>query len=184
MITYISMIRGINIGGKRVKMAELRDLYVSMGFLDVKTYIQSGNVIFKSENNDQEDIVQKIVQKILETFNYSVKVVIRTLDDLNMVVKSSPFKDKNEKYVHVTFLSDKPSQKIVQTIIPENIKGIKDSEQYIISAREIYLFLPEGYGRTKLNNNFFEKKLELSATTRNWKTVNKLLEIAKSVNNE
>lgn len=180
MSTYISMIRGINVGGKRIKMADLRDIYISMGFEHVKTYIQSGNVIFKSENRDPEYLAKTIREKILETFKYSVEVVIRSNDELKQVVEASPFKDKDEKYVHVTFLSDNPSDKLIKEIDPSLISGIKDSEQFIIGSREIYLYLPEGYGRTKLNNNFFEKKLQLTATTRNWKTVNKLIEIAGS----
>lgn len=175
------MIRGINVGNKRIKMADLRDLYTSMGFESVKSYIQSGNVIFKSANNDPIYLAKIIIEKIFETFSYQVEVVIRNMDELKTVVESSPFADKEEKYVHVTFLSNIPSEAMVQTIDPENINGIKSSEQFIVKSREIYLYLPEGYGRTKLTNNFFEKKLGLSATTRNWKTINTLLEIAQSL---
>lgn len=175
------MIRGINVGGKRIKMEDLRDLYGSLGFETVKTYIQSGNVIFKSDNDDSEDLAEQIQQKIFQTFNYQVEVVIRTMEELKKVIGSSPYADKEEEYLHVTFLSDTPSEAMVQTIDPENIKGIKSSEEFIVQSREIYLYLPHGYGRTKLNNNFFEKKLGLNATTRNWKTVNKLLQMAKSL---
>jgi len=184
MSTYISLIRGINIGGKRIKMAELRDIYISMGFKQVKTYIQSGNVIFKSENRNPKYLARIIEEKIFETFNYTVKVVIMTINELKQVVEAFPFKDKDEKYVHVTFLSETPSDKLIKEIDSSLIKGMKDSEQFIICSREIYLYLLDGYGRTKLNNNFFEKKLQLTATTRNWKTVNKLLEIAVSVEDD
>lgn len=181
MTIYISMIRGINVGGKRIKMEDLRDLYGSLGFETVKTYIQSGNVIFKSDNDDSEDLAEQIQQKIFQTFNYQVEVVIRTMEELKKVIGSSPYADKEEEYLHVTFLSDTPSEAMVQTIDPENIKGIKSSEEFVVQSREIYLYLPHGYGRTKLNNNFFEKKLGLNATTRNWKTVNKLLQMAQSL---
>lgn len=181
MTIYISMIRGINVGGKRIKMEDLRDLYGSLGFETVKTYIQSGNVIFKSDNDDSEDLAEQIQQKIFQTFNYQVEVVIRTMEELKKVIRSSPYADKEEEYLHVTFLSDTPSEAMVQTIDPENIKGIKSSEEFVVQSREIYLYLPHGYGRTKLNNNFFEKKLGLNATTRNWKTVNKLLQMAQSL---
>ncbi len=174
------MIRGINVGSKRIKMADLKDIYISMGFKPVKTYIQSGNVIFKSNMDDPEDLAEMITQKIFETFNYRVEVVIRTMEELKAVVKSCPFGDKEEEYSHVTFLSAIPHD-MVHSIDMENIKGIKSTEKLVLVSREIYLYLPEGYGRTKLNNNFFEKKLGLNATTRNWKTVNKLLEIAESL---
>ncbi len=177
MYTYISMIRGINVGGKRIKMADLKDLYQNMGFGSVKTYIQSGNVIFKSDNADQEYLTESIQQKILETFNYHVEIVIRTNDEIKEVIKSSPFKDREDKYLHVTFLSDNPQEKLVQELFQNSGEIINGYEEFKINSREIYLYLPYGYGRTKLNNNFFEKKLHLNATTRNWKTVNKLLNI-------
>jgi uncharacterized protein (DUF1697 family) len=131
--------------------------------------------------DDSEDLAEMIAQKIFETFNYRVEVVIRTMEELKAVVKSCPFGDKEEEYLHVTFLSAIPHEDMVHSIDMENIKGIKSTEELVLVSREIYLYLPEGYGRTKLNNNFFEKKLGLNATTRNWKTVNKLLEIAESL---
>jgi len=181
MTTYISMIRGINVGGKRIKMADLRDLYESMGFVSVKTYIQSGNVIFKSDIDDPSYLTKQIQQKIFQTFNYKVEVVIRSTEEFKQVIESSPYSEKESEYLHVTFLSDIPPEAVVQTIDPKNIRGIKSPEEFILRSREIYLYLPYGYGRTKLNNNFFEKKLGLNATTRNWKTVNKLLEISENL---
>ena len=175
------MIRGINVGGKRIKMADLRDLYGSLGFESVKTYIQSGNVIFKSDNDDPDDLAKRIQQKIFQTFNYHVEVVIRTMEELMTVVESYPYTEKEDEYLHVTFLSAIPGEDRVRSIDMENINGIKSTEEFKLLSKEIYLYLPEGYGRTKLNNNFFEKKLGLNATTRNWKTVNKLLEIAESL---
>ena len=181
MTTYISMIRGINIGSKRIKMADLRDIYMSLGFNPVKTYIQSGNVIFKSNIHDPDELGRRIAQKIFETYNYHVEIVIRTMEELKTVVQSCPFGDKEVEYLHVTFLSKIPEEERVHSIDLENIDGIKSTEEFKLLSKEIYLYLPEGYGRTKLNNNFFEKKLGLNATTRNWKTVNKLLEIAESL---
>ncbi|UTB31594.1 MAG: DUF1697 domain-containing protein [Methanobacterium sp. ERen5] len=181
MTTYISMIRGINVGSKRIKMADLMDIYISIGFKPVKTYIQSGNVIFKSNMDDPDDLGQRIIQKIFETYNYHVEVVIRTMEELRTVIKSNPFGDKEVEYLHVTFLSAIPREDMVHTIDLENINGIKSREELKLLSKEIYLYFPEGYGRTKLNNNFFEKKLGLNATTRNWKTVNKLLEIAEKL---
>jgi uncharacterized protein (DUF1697 family) len=178
MTIYISMIRGINVGGKSVKMADLRDVYLSLDLENVKTYIQSGNVVFKSENEDPKTLSKKIQQKILDTIGYDIKVVIRTIDELKNIIKSYPFEIEEEKHVYITFLSDTPD--LSQDL---NLKNwIRESEKFIISSSEIYLYLPHGYGRTKLNNNFFEKKLKLDATTRNWKTVNKLCQIAESIN--
>jgi uncharacterized protein (DUF1697 family) len=98
------------------------------------------------------------------------------------VINGNPFKQEDIKHVYVTFLSDIPSEKLIKDltrIIDENIENKTD--EYNIIEGEIYLFLPDGYGRTKLNNNFFEKKLGTSATTRNWRTVNKLVDIAINI---
>jgi uncharacterized protein (DUF1697 family) len=180
MITYISMIRGINVGGKNIKMADLKDIYLSLNFKDVKTYIQSGNVIFKSENIDKAEITNDIQQKILEVFGYDVTVIIKTLDELRNIIGTCPFDIEEQKHVYLTFLSDNPQNSLLEIDI-NKITGIKKMEKFIISSNVVYLYLPHGYGRTKLNNNFFERKLHLAATTRNWKTVNKLCQIADSI---
>ena len=182
MVTYISMIRGINVGGKKVKMDRLKELYRSLDFKDVKTYIQSGNVIFESEVPDKIKLSHIIEKRIAEIFDFDVKVLIRTRNEMINVINGNPFKQEDIKHVYVTFLSDIPSEKLIKDltrIIDENIENKTD--EYNIIEGEIYLFLPDGYGRTKLNNNFFEKKLGTSATTRNWRTVNKLVDIASSI---
>lgn len=177
------MIRGINVGGKRVKMADLKDVYLSLNLKNVKSYIQSGNVIFKSENNDSEEIIKEIQQKILDVFGYEVTVIIKTLDEFKNILDALPFDIDEQEHVYLTFLSDNP-QNNLHEIDLSKVNGIKDGEKFIISSKEVYLYLPYGYGRTKLNNNFFEKKLHINATTRNWKTVNKLYQIADSIQSE
>jgi uncharacterized protein (DUF1697 family) len=181
MITYISMIRGINVGGKKVKMDRLKELYKSLEFKDIKTYIQSGNVIFKSPESDPLKLSSIIEKKISEVFNFDVKVLIRTKDEMKNVIKGNPFEQEDVNHIYVTFLSDMLSEKLIDDlnlVIARSIINISD--KYYISKKEIYLLLPNGYGRTKLNNNFFEKKLDKSATTRNWRSVNKIVEIASN----
>ena len=182
MVTYVSMIRGINIGVKKVKMNKLEELYVSLDFKDVKTYIQSGNVVFRSQYLDLSYLRELIENKIEKVFGFDVKVLIRTEKELEKVVEENPFKNEDFKHLYVTFLSDVPSKNLIKNLnhnIEVNMKNKLD--KFYISKKEIYLFLPDGYGRTKLNNNFFEKKLGVSATTRNWRSVNKLVDIANSV---
>ena len=99
-----------------------------------------------------------------------------TKDELQEIIENNPYQNEDINQLHVTFLSDIPTQKPVKEI--DHTKD--ESERFSISCKEIYLFLPHGYGRTRLSNDFFEKKLNVSATTRNWKTVNKLLDIANS----
>ncbi len=182
MVIYISMIRGINVGGKKVKMSKLKELYLSLNFKDVKTYIQSGNVIFRSKNLDLSYLKDIIENKIENMFGFDVKVLIRTKTELKIVLEENPFKKEDFKHLYITFLSDVPSDKLITDLnhfIEVNMKN--KSDKFFISKKEIYLFLPEGYGRTKLNNNFFEKKLGVSATTRNLKSVSKLFDIADSI---
>jgi uncharacterized protein (DUF1697 family) len=181
MITYVSMIRGINVGGKKVKMDRLKELYRSLKFKDVKTYIQSGNVIFKSPESDPLKLSGIIEKRIAEIFNFDVKVLIRTKDEMKNVIKGNPYEQEDLNHIYVTFLSDMLSEKLINDLNRVIVRSMVDIlDKYYISKKEIYLFLPNGYGRTKLNNNFFEKKLDLSATTRNWRSVNKIVEIASN----
>ena len=180
MIIYISMLRGINVGGhKKVKMVELKNLYESLGFNDVKTYIQSGNIIFKTNNkyNSSSVLIKKIELTIKEVYGFEVHVFIRSITELERIIKTNPFIELDASKLHVTFLSDHPTN-----INIKEINKVKNEiEKYFFFDKEIYLFLPKGYGRTKLSNDFFEKKLSVNATTRNWRTVNNLLNIAKSL---
>src|SRR3989344_3570057 len=170
MTTYISILRGINVGGqKKIKMEELKKLYESLGFKNVRTYIQSGNVIFECLDTNLAELIYQIEQKIKNSFGFDVIVLIKTKNEIQKLIKNNPFAKKDPSKLHVTFLSD------IKTKPPtDEINNTKDkTEEFFISGREIYLFCPNGYGISKLSNNFFERKLNTSATTRNWKTVNK-----------
>ena len=181
MRKYISMLRGINVSGQnKIKMEELKVLYESLGLKSVKTYIQSGNVIFESPESDVSELVNKIETAIKQAFGFSVIVTIRTMNEFQHVVKNNPFYEKvkeDVKKLHVTFLSDTPSKSSLDLIN----KLENEPDEWFIAGKEIYLYCPNGYGRTKLTNNYFEKKLNVSATTRNWKTVNKLYDFIKKL---
>jgi uncharacterized protein (DUF1697 family) len=158
-------------------MDSLRELYNSLGFINVKTYIQSGNVIFDSPVANSAELIQKIEEGIQSSFGFSVNMFIRTRNELKEVIENNPFasdsfKDKSKLYV--TFLSQNPSEELIRTIR----NSMSGSEELTFSGREIYLHYPDGYGKTKFDNNFFERKLRIPATTRNWKTVNMLYELA------
>jgi len=172
------MLRGINVSGqKKIRMQELKDLYESMGLQEVQTYIQSGNVIFQCADLDMADLKNRIEGTIQAAYGYSVAVLIRTPDEFRRLVENNPLsgeKNIDLTRLQVTFLSASPEKWPMEKI--EETKA--ESENCFISGREIYLYCPEGYGKTRLSTNFFEKKLKVSATTRNWKTVNKLLELA------
>ncbi len=169
MAVFISLLRGINVSGqKKIKMADLKKLYESINLSDVETYIQSGNVIFKSNDIDAKEISTKIENEIKKQYGFDVKILIKTPSELKNIIKNNPF---NEEKVYVTFLFNNPE--IISAA--EINKDLKESEKYKIHNDVIYLFCPDGYGRTKLSNNYFEQKLNVSATTRKWKTINKLL---------
>ena len=180
MTTYIALIRGINVSGKnKIKMDELKTLFINLGYHDVLTYIQSGNVIFKSSVKESILIEDTIVAAISEQFGYAVKVLVLTKNKLDEIYKSNPFLAKNLTLdiskLHVTLLSKKPNLigmphlKIIVADIDDEFEQIENT---------IYLYCPNGYGKTKLNNNLFEKKLNTDATTRNWKTITKLVELS------
>ena len=179
MQTFISILRGINVSGqKKILMADLKALYESLHFKEVATYIQSGNVVFKSDAKLSDvQLAQKIEKAIGAKYNFEVPVMIRSIEEWEKAISQNSFtKEKNIdlKKLHITFLSEVPAR--------ENVESIKNADflpdQFVIKGKEIYLHIPESYGETKLSNNFFEKKLKTKATTRNWNTVNKLFEMA------
>jgi len=172
------MLRGINLGNhKKVSMPDLKTLYDTLHFKNIETYIQSGNVVFEWENADIKELEKTIAKSILEYYQFEVPVVIRTLETMQKLIAGNAFlqrKGLDEKQLHVTFLSEKPTAANLGKV---NTFHYEPDEFFIIEDH-IYILCPNGYGRTKLNNNFFESKLKVTATTRNWQTVNKLLEIA------
>ena len=168
MNKYISMLRGINVSGqKKVKMDDLRAIYESLGFHNVITYIQSGNVIFECQNTNKTELKEKIEKSIEEKFEFQVPVEIRTERELENILNNSPFgpidlADEGTKYL-VTFLSAIPSKSKVSEIQ----QFTAATEKLFIHGHEVYLYCPNGYGKSKLSNNFLEKKLGIEATTRN-----------------
>lgn len=177
MPTYITMLRGINVSGKNtIKMNELKILYESLGFENVFTYIQSGNVIFNVNEEDPDKITEIIESGVNKEFSLEVSVIIRTLTELTQIVKGNPLLKSGEPdKLHVTLLSHTPGINEVNNFTISKDEG----EEYRIIGKEIFLYCPYGYGRTKMTNSAFEKKLKVKATTRNWNTLNKLYEIAK-----
>lgn len=176
--TYIVMLRGINVSGHRpMRMAEFRIQLADMGFIDISTYIQSGNIVFRAENVTNENMSGIIAQMILEKYDYNIPVITRKYDEWKMIIDKNPFIGKtgvDTKYLHVTFLSESPSS----SLIPSLDSVDHNADRYEVIEDRIYLYCPNGYGRTKLSNNFIESKLNVSATSRNWKTVCKLDEMA------
>lgn len=177
MQTYISILRGINVSGqKKMLMTDLAKLYEDLGFKEVVTYIQSGNIIFKTDKKFTDVKLAKLIEdKIVATYNFQVPVIIRTLKELQDIVFVNPFGKEEIDSLYVTFLSNSPNAINLEKL--ENVNFLPD--KFEIINKEIFLSV-SSYGNTKLSNNFFENKLKVTATTRNWKTVIKLLELANA----
>ena len=176
MNTAISMVRGINVGGqKKVPMDELKGCYESMGFENVRTYIQSGNVVFDCTDTDTQGLAERLESEIREAFGFDVAVIVRTNGEMMKVIRAFPFTSEEEDFAHVTFLSRAPASFPMGDLE----KACGEGEKCVPSGREVYLFCPNGYGRTRLSNSLFEKKLKVGATTRNWRTVCALYALAR-----
>jgi uncharacterized protein (DUF1697 family) len=181
METYISILRGINVSGhKMIKMEALRKMYESLGFKNVKTYIQSGNVIFQATKATTAGLAKEIAKKIQKESGFEVPIIVKEVKELESVFENNPFVNKRREdlaKLHVTFLSEKPEASNIEKINAGNYAP----DEFIIENDAVYLFCPNGYGNTKLNNTFFENKLKVTATTRNWKTVTELVNIANEI---
>jgi uncharacterized protein (DUF1697 family) len=173
MKTYIVLLRGINVSGKnKLPMQDLRDLLNDLEFQNVQTYIQSGNIILTSSENKSE-ICKKIKEGISKKFGYDVPVIARAIKEWEKAVANYPFPTDNPKIVAFVFLNKETKETQIET------KGINDDE-YQIDNDMVYIHCPSGFGKTKLSNNLFERKLNVTATTRNYNTTMKLLELAKN----
>ena len=170
--TWVCLLRGVNVGGKRVAMKDLKELFEGLGHEEVTTYIQSGNVVFRSRSGGAKKLAGDIQKAIKDGMKLDVTVLLRSPDDLAKVTEAKPF--KGAENVHVTFLDDEPDGSKVAAIDHDAYPP----DEFEVVGREVYLRCPDGYGRSKLVNSFWEKKLGVAATTRNWRTVEKLLGMA------
>ena len=176
MNTFIAILRGINVSrAKTIKMEALRNTFQKLGFENVATYIQSGNVVFKAGETETSVLAAKIAEAIKTDFGFDVPVIVLSRKELKETVENNPLNDgtKDKAFLHVTFLAEKPA-----AFNFSEIEAKKQGEEVIIiSEKVVYLFCPHGYGKSKLINTFLESKLKVSATTRNWKTCRELLGI-------
>jgi uncharacterized protein (DUF1697 family) len=170
-MNYIALLRGINVSGKNsIKMVDLTAMMTSLKFKNIKTYIQSGNIVFSDSSSDTQKLEAKIKATILKTFGHTVPVLVMEATVFAEVIKQNPYlKDtKSDKaFWHITLLSDTPEAEKVKLLHT----GEYGSTAFKYLNKAIYLYTPEGYGNTKLSNTFIESKLKVNATTRNWKTM-------------
>ena len=173
---HVALLRGINVGGKNIlPMKELAAMFVTAGCGDVGTYIQSGNVVFSASAGVKKRLASLIAQGIEERFGFRVPVVMRTAEELGAVIRENPYFKTGvpEELLYVYFLADVPGAGEVGKLDP--LRSAPDV--FTVRDREVYLHLPNGMGRSKLTNAYFDSKLGTVSTARNWRTVVRLYEM-------
>src|SRR5438093_5130289 len=172
------MLRGINVSGhKTIKMQDLRTICDKLGYGNVQTYVQSGNIVLETRKGTPANLSKQISKAIQDVYGFEVPAFIRTLEEMQRIISANRFlKEKNidQSKLHVTFLSETPQTDSLR----ELGKVPAGQDRFHTDHYEIYLHCPNGYGRTKLSNTMIEKTLMVAATTRNWRTCNTLLEMA------
>jgi uncharacterized protein (DUF1697 family) len=181
MGVVISMLRGVNVGGhNKIKMDALRALYESLKLRDVRTYIQSGNVIFRTDERNLVSLTKRIQDGIQRTFGFRPDVIVRTPSELREVIARNPFATRRgiePGKLLVTFLASDPGPEARANLL--RVKA--DPEELRLDGRDLYIYFPNGQGRSKLSGAVIEKTLKTSGTGRNWNSVTKMLEIAESL---
>ena len=155
-------------------MAELRACYEALGLGNVMTYIQSGNVLFRAPELDTAVWADKIARQIEADFGFETAVTLMEYDTLKQIAEGNPLANKDSAFLHVTFLFALPAEVNLEKLKARSVEG----EEFVVADRAVYLYLPHGYARTKLNNGDLERALKVTATTRNCNTVNNLLQKA------
>ena len=180
MTAFVSLFRGINVGGHhKIRMGELKDLHESLDLKDVLPYIQSGNVVFKSDDADVAQLQRQIEDGFEKKFGFHVEVLVRTSAELRDIIDKNPFQgqqSKESKWVAVMFLADRPDD----TAQEDLLKTYAGPEELFIIGKEIYIYYPNGIGRSKLSHSYIEKKLKTFGTGRNWNTMLQLQKLLQS----
>jgi uncharacterized protein (DUF1697 family) len=171
---YLALLRGVNVGGKnKLPMKALAEMFVAAGCHNVRTYIQSGNVLFAADPSIATKLPARIASRIEADFGYRTPVVLRTADQLATIVANNPFRvsEATLDSLHVLFLADPPGPSRVASLDPNR----SPPDAFIFRGQEVFLHCPNGVARTKLTNAYFDSKLATISTGRNWRTVTKLL---------
>ena len=176
MSLVVALLRGVNVGGRaRLPMAELRTTLSNLGFKDVRTYLQSGNVVLDPGGRHLQDLPDALQIAIAEGFGLEIRVIVRIREDLAAVTTSHPFLDgePDRSRLHVVFLEGTPDAVKIAGLDPDR----SPPDRFEVKGREIYLSYPNGQGRSKLSLDYFERVLGMAGTARNSNTVTKLLEM-------
>jgi len=170
---YVAFLRGINVSGKnKIVMSDLVKSFENQGFLSVKHYLNTGNIVFNVENASStiKSMEQSITEMIRNEFDLNIHVIVLSKKDLVQITEAYPFESEDGKNMYVTLMQNPPIPELSSSI--ESVKKPVDS--FLITGNVLYLYVPSGYGKSKLSNNFIEKKGQVTATTRNINTFKKL----------
>ncbi len=176
MKRWVALLRGVNVGGVRIGMADLRRVVTDLGHEDVKTYLQSGNVVFGSDVRDAEALARGI-ERALADLAVTVPVLVRSDREMAAVAGGNPYADREDDptKLHVAFLATAPAASAVTGLTVPGGENVA----FTVTGREVFLHYPDGgYGRSKFTNNYLEKHLGVVATTRNWRSVRALADLA------
>ena len=174
METYIALFRGINVCGRNIlPMADLKDLLHSIGLQNVKTYIQSGNVVFQAKDINFSDVSFQIKNALEASHGFSPEILILRLEQFSTALSTNPFPEAEPKTLHLFFLATVPQAPDLEKI--DQLK--QNGEKFALVDKVFYLYAPEGIGRSKLASKV-EKLLGVPTTARNWRTVNKIIDLA------
>ncbi|WP_343488033.1 DUF1697 domain-containing protein [Allomuricauda sp. d1] len=176
MNTYIGFLRGINVGGqKKIKMADLRESLEKAGFKSVQTYIQSGNLVFMDKSSERQVVAKNIEQILLKDFGFEVPVLVTTAQQLKKILEENPFSnDAEQKNLYFALLHEAPDENEKANLKPADYPN----ETFHMAEDCVYLNCKKGAGKAKLTNNIIERKLKVTATTRNLRTMQKMVEMA------
>lgn len=175
MTTWVVLLRGVNVGGKKLVMSDLRSVISSLGHTDVSTYIQSGNALMTTPRTDRQALADEMAEEIERVHGLSTSVILRTADELSAALAANPFASVAETArVVITFLSDLPHPDDVDTLEPDRFAP----DRFELRGTEMYAHYPKGIGVSKLTLDYFEKRLRVRGTARNLNTVAKLIELA------
>ena len=175
--TWVALLRALNVGGRnRLAMAELVAAFEAAGAREVTTYIQSGNVLFRSGRKEAAEVATRVGAALTDRLGVEVPVVIRTCAELRAVARANPFlrDGADPAALHVLFLGGRPAASRVSSLDPAR----SPRDRFAVAGREVYLHCPAGIGRSKLTGDYFEGRLAMTATARNWRTVTALIEMA------
>jgi uncharacterized protein (DUF1697 family) len=182
--SYLALLRGINVGGKNLlPMPSLAAIFTAIGCAAVQTYIQSGNILFTATPACALRVAELVPQAVSERFGFRPVILLRTAVEIAQVAASNPFlptADSPSDPLHVAFLADAPTLAQIQSLDPHRSPG----DSFQVRGREIYLHLPQGVGKSKLTNAYFDSKLATTSTLRNWRTVLKLCAMTQALTPE